>query len=137
MTERQKRFIDFYIETGNAAESARRAGYSDKNADVEGARLLVNAKIRAEIDRRLKQMDDSRVAKMQEILEFMTATMRGEVTETVAISVGVGQNARVERIDLPPKIKDRIKAADFLYRLAEKTQDDTVTQIIIKKYSDD
>lgn len=137
MTERQKRFIDFYILTGNAAESARRAGYAEKNADVEGARLLVNANIRAELDRRLKQMDDSKVAQMQEILEFMTATMRGEVTETVAISVGVGQNARVERVDLTPKIKDRIKAAEFLYRLAEKTQDEQVTEIVIKRYSDD
>ena len=28
LTEKQKRFCDFYIETGNAAEAARLAGYS-------------------------------------------------------------------------------------------------------------
>ena len=32
LTEKQKRFIDYYIETANATESARRAGYSEKNS---------------------------------------------------------------------------------------------------------
>ena len=30
LTEKQKRFIDYYIETANATESAKRAGYSEK-----------------------------------------------------------------------------------------------------------
>lgn len=28
LTEKQKRFVDYYIETGNASEAARKAGYS-------------------------------------------------------------------------------------------------------------
>ncbi len=32
LTERQKKFCDFYIETGNAAEAARLAGYSERTA---------------------------------------------------------------------------------------------------------
>ena len=34
LTERQKRFVDAYIKTGNASEAARLAGYSKKNVNV-------------------------------------------------------------------------------------------------------
>ncbi len=32
LTERQKRFIDYYIQYGNGAKAAREAGYSEKSA---------------------------------------------------------------------------------------------------------
>ena len=32
LTVKQRRFVDAYIETGNAAEAARRAGYKSRNA---------------------------------------------------------------------------------------------------------
>lgn len=40
MTRRQKRFVEEYAATRNAAEAARRAGYSPFNAAVSGANLL-------------------------------------------------------------------------------------------------
>ena len=42
MTEKQKRFCDFYIETGNAKEAAIRAGYSEKTAKQIGQENLTN-----------------------------------------------------------------------------------------------
>lgn len=41
LTEKQKRFIDFYIETGNGAEAARRAGYSEKVARQSAGKYLL------------------------------------------------------------------------------------------------
>ncbi len=32
LTVKQKKFVDFYVETGNATESAIRAGYSKRTA---------------------------------------------------------------------------------------------------------
>lgn len=61
LTERQRRFVDAYIKTGNASESARQAGYSDKVITVTAAKLLVNTSIRAEIDRRLKEVQTARM----------------------------------------------------------------------------
>ena len=52
MTEKQKKFVDEYIKSLNAAESARRAGYAEKNADVTGAKLLVNPSVKSEICRK-------------------------------------------------------------------------------------
>lgn len=45
MNARQKAFCEAYAETGNAAEAARRAGYSEKSARQQGRRLLTNADI--------------------------------------------------------------------------------------------
>ena len=42
LTIRKKAFVDHYLLTGNASESARKAGYSVKTANVQGSRLLTN-----------------------------------------------------------------------------------------------
>ncbi|MFP5110228.1 terminase small subunit [Neobacillus sp. C211] len=48
---KQKKFADYYIETGNAAESYKRAGYEAEGnaAEVNASRLLRNAKVLAYI----------------------------------------------------------------------------------------
>ena len=45
MNERQKRFAEFYAASGNAAEAARLAGYSEKTARSQGQRLLTDVDI--------------------------------------------------------------------------------------------
>ena len=51
LTTKQADFIKHYVETGNATESVRRAGYGEKGARTEGARLLAHAVIKAELVR--------------------------------------------------------------------------------------
>lgn len=84
MTGRQKIFVDEFIATQNSAEAARRAGFNAGYANRQGHRLLKNPNIRSAIDARLEELDAARTARTKEILEMLTATMRGEVTETVA-----------------------------------------------------
>ena len=55
MTEKQKRFVDFYVQTANATEAARRAGYSPKTAYVTGNENMHKPEIRKAIERRLKK----------------------------------------------------------------------------------
>lgn len=45
LTPKQTRFVDEYLVDLNASAAARRAGYSAKNANVTGPRLLANASI--------------------------------------------------------------------------------------------
>lgn len=47
------RFVDEYVIDQNATQAAIRAGYSPKSAYVSGYRLLKDAQIKAEIDKRL------------------------------------------------------------------------------------
>ena len=54
MNLKQKKFIRFYLETGNATESAKRAGYSPKTAYSQGQRLLKNVEISKDLVSELK-----------------------------------------------------------------------------------
>ena len=111
MTEKQKRFCDFYIETGNAKEAAIRAGYSEKTAKQIGQENLTKPDLRAYIDERLAELKNERTADAQEVLEYLTAVMRGEYKEATLIGVGEGAQAVV---DINVGAKDRLKAAELL-----------------------
>ncbi len=80
LTEKQKRFIDYYIETSNAAESARRAGYSEKTADRIGHENL--KKLENYIQVRLEQLNDERIASAKEVLQYFTTIMRDKNEDT-------------------------------------------------------
>ncbi|WP_243169617.1 terminase small subunit, partial [Enterococcus faecalis] len=90
MTEKQKRFCDFYIETGNATQAAIKAGYSSKYANTNASKLLQNTTIKQYIDERLAELKNERTADAQEVLEYLTAVMRGEYKEATLIGVGEG-----------------------------------------------
>ena len=47
LTAKQERFVAEYLKTGNQTQSAIAAGYS--SPEVEGSRLLKNAKVAAEV----------------------------------------------------------------------------------------
>lgn len=111
LTEKQKRFADYYIELGNATEAARKAGYSSKTAKSIGQENLTKPDIKSYIKERLDEKDAERIASQDEILEFLTAVMRGEKTEQ--IPVGLGKGAQ-QLEDKDPYLKDRVKAAELL-----------------------
>lgn len=48
LTEQQKRFIEYFSQTGNATQSAIKAGYSEKTAEQQGYEL--KNKLSIEID---------------------------------------------------------------------------------------
>lgn len=112
LTPKQQAFCDYYIETGNATESYKRAGYSGAGAtaEVNACRILSNAKVRSCIDQRMSSKEKSRIASQDEVLEFLTAVQRGELTEQVPV---VMQKEFV-MADKDPSLKDRIKAAELL-----------------------
>ncbi|WP_129600451.1 terminase small subunit [Anaerophilus nitritogenes] len=82
LTEKQKRFCDYYIETGNATEAAIRAGYSKSTAKVIGSENLTKPYLKEYIDERNKLLESDRIADMKEVKEFWTNTMRNVNEET-------------------------------------------------------
>lgn len=118
LNERQKRFIEYYIQTGNATESAIKAGYSAKTAGVNGCNLLKNPKIRNALHTRIENQDRKRVADTQEVLEYLTAVMRGEYQDELAMNVGKGKGiTAVEKVKLAVGAKERLKAAEMLAKV--------------------
>lgn len=117
LTEKQKRFIDYYIETGNATESARRAGYSPKTAEAIGLENLGKPRIKAAIDARLKELEDKRIAKADEVMQFLTSTLRGEVKEERIVVEGTGDGRSDARIiTVQVSARDRLEAAKSLLK---------------------
>lgn len=115
LTEKQKRFCDYYLETGNATESAIKAGYSKKYANTNASKLLHNTSIKPYIDKRLKQMDDERIAKPEEVLKYLTGVMRGETKD---------------QFDLDASLQDRTKAAELLakrYRIFDSKDNKSIS----------
>ena len=105
LTPKQKKFCDYYIETGNASEAARRAGYSEKTARTIGQQNLAKRAIKDYISERMKNQDRERVASADEVIAFYTAVMRGEVRDQFGIEAS---------------LSDRLKAGENLMKRYEK-----------------
>ncbi len=97
LTEKQKRFIDYYIETANATESAKKAGYSQKTAKNIGAENLT--KLNFFIQEKLQEKEKQRIASQDEVLEFLTSGMRGEIKD---------------QFGLDASFQDRIRCAELM-----------------------
>lgn len=108
LTLKQQKFTDEYIISGNATQSAIKAGYSEKYANTNAVKLLQNTTIKAYIDERLSELNSKKIADQQEVLEFFTAAMRGELTEPMAIGLGDGVQ---QIIEVRPNIATRKSAA--------------------------
>lgn len=105
LTPKQRAFADYYIETGNATEAARKAGYKGKNLNRIASENLSKLDIKQYIDERLAKIEDARIAKGEEVLQYLTRVMRGE---------------EKDQFGLDASLQDRTKAAELLgkrYRL--------------------
>ncbi|MGV3185727.1 terminase small subunit [Weissella paramesenteroides] len=107
LTEKQKRFADEYIKSGNATQAAIKAGYSKRTANRIGPENLSKLVIKDYIDERMKVIEDNRIMTAKEAVEFLTSVVRGQVKETVVIGTPMG----AEEIEKEPDVKTRISAA--------------------------
>ena len=94
LNEMQKAFADYYIETANATESAKRAGYSEKTARSQGQRLLTNVDIKIRIQEISDELKSEKIADIMDIQVFWSEIMR----------------------DGEQKTTDRLKASELLFR---------------------
>ena len=111
MTEKQQKFADEYIISLNATQAYKKAYPSvkkDATARVCASQLLTNPNVKAYIDERLEKLKSERVADQQEVLEFLTSVMRGEVTEPLLVLDGEGTQKVVSAV---PNVSTRRNAA--------------------------
>ncbi|MCY9539220.1 terminase small subunit [Paenibacillus alvei] len=102
LNERHKAFADYYIENQNGTESYKKAYPNckkDSTARVNASKLLTNPNIQKYIKERLAEKEAERVASQDEVLEFLTQVMRGEVKD---------------QLGLETPVKERSKAAELL-----------------------
>lgn len=131
---KQQRFADEYIISGNAYQSAITAGYSENYAKGNVVKLLENVSVKSYIDEKLAELQSQKVADQQEVMEYLTAVMRGEKTEPLLVFDGEGTQKVVNAV---PPVQARTKAAELLgkrYRLfTDKVElDATVEQVVFE-----
>jgi len=111
LTIKQKAFADYYIELGNATQAAIKAGYNKKSARQIGTENLTKPSILAYIEKRLKPIEDKRIANADRVLEFLTGIMNGDQKEKILVGVGLGEQTLVET---EVTMTHRVKAAELL-----------------------
>lgn len=126
LTAKQKKFCEEYIRSGNAADAARKAGYSKATANAIGSENLTKPYIAAYIKQRLDEQEAAMVADTNEILRFYTAVMRGEVKD---------------QFGLDASLNDRLKAGDSLmkrYAAASDRNKNTMEKLdsMLKEFKD-
>lgn len=116
VTERQKKFAEYYAQCGNAAQSAIQAGYSKKYANTNASKLLQNTTITEYI----KQLtEDAQTARI------MTARERQALLSDIAK-------------DKQNELSDRIRAIDTLNKMTgEYTQKISIDGDVGVKIVDD
>lgn len=118
LTEKQLAFIDYYLETLNGREAYKRA-YGTKNnntADVNASKLLSNTKVKTIVDERLAEIASKRIAKVEEVQQFLTSAMRGEIQEEITALQPNAITGAMETVIMSKQLsaKDRIKCAELL-----------------------
>lgn len=108
LTPKQKAFADNYIECGNAAEAYRKAGYCEKGSNANAARLIAKDSVQMYIAERQKQVEDSRIADVSEVLQFFSSVMRGEVKD---------------QFEMEAALSDRLSAGRELMKRYDKSDD--------------
>ena len=76
LNARQKAFCEFYVASGNATESAIKAGYKEKYAGVNVDKLLKNTNIQACIKELQEKAKTSRIMTAIERREFLTELIK-------------------------------------------------------------
>lgn len=134
LTERQRRFVDAYVETGNATKAAIMAGYSKKTAAVIGAENLKKPYIKRAIEERMKEIEAAKTATPEEVIKFLSAVIRDELTEEVVTNEFIGEGcSKIRIVNKKSSMKDRLKAAELLLKRYPTKADADEQKLRVKK----
>ena len=99
LTVREVKFVSFYMETGDISKAVQLAGYNTNSPLQYGKKLLTKEKVQKELRAQLDMLKYEKVASADEIMNFLTSAMRGEIKD---------------QFGLDATLKDRMDAAKEL-----------------------
>ena len=98
LNARQEKFCLEYAKCGNATESAKLAGYSEKTAKSIGQRLLTYVDIKNRLQELAKIAEDAKIADIKEMQQILTSIIRQEAEEEVIVVEGYGEGCSEAKI---------------------------------------
>ena len=131
MTAKQKRFCEEFVKTGNATQSAINAGYSEKTANEQGARLLTKVSIKSYIRSLQDEIKNENILDARQMQEVLTSIILQESEEEVIVveGCGDGMSEAVTKTKTASNA-DRIKAIQLLARM-QGALDNTATVNVV------
>jgi len=83
LESRHQKFVLEYLKNFNATKAAEKAQYSKKTARFQASQLLTNTNIQKAIDEIKAQISKVDIADIQEVAQFLTRVMRGNIKDVV------------------------------------------------------
>lgn len=117
LTPKEARFIDLYIQYSNGKKAYEEAYGNPDNPDeiVKAAaqkaqRVLNKPHIISEINHRLEMAKSASIAEADEIMQYFTAVMRGEIKDQFGLEASLGERTKAaqelarRKIDIPQRL---------------------------------
>lgn len=119
LNPRQLAFADEYIITGNATQSAIKAGYSEKYANTNASKLLQNTTIKSYIEQKIKEIQVNKHLSMEEALAITASIAKGEPQRFEVIKRDPFTNEVIEReiSEYSAGFKERNQALEHYYKI--------------------
>jgi len=138
MTERQKRFAEEYMKTGNSRQAYINAGYSgsERSIDVNASRLLNSDKVQVYIHQISDEIKSRKIADIEELQIKLTNIIRGLTTEEVIVTELIGNGVSKSKImKKKPSLKDVIRACEVLGRMTGAYSNNNILNVVVPVYA--
>lgn len=137
INEKQKRAIDYFIQSGNKTQALIKAGYSKNYAKGNAIKLFENESVKEYLNSRLEEIHSKNTADAREVMEYLTAVMRGESKAEIVVVEGTGEGcSKAVKVNKSPDEKEKLKAAELLGKrfglFKEKVEVDGDIPVVIK-----
>ena len=109
---------------------------SESAATSGASRLLRNVKVKTYIDEQLEKISSEKIATAEEVMEYLTAVLRGESQSEIVVVEGTGDGCSdARRMNKAPDEKEKLKAAELLGKryglFTDKVEVDGVAKVVI------
>lgn len=132
MTKRQEMFCQEYVISGNGTQAAIKAGYSEKTANEQAARLLAKVSIQDKIRTLSDEIRTEKIIDARKMQEVLTSIILQESQEEVIVVEGCGDGVS----EAVTKTKtasqsDRIKAIQLLARMQGALDNSATLNVVL------
>lgn len=111
------KFAEFYVETGNALDSARRAGFDNPMAAAKELRKK-GSPAQELINDYIASVQSPKIMTSVEVLERLTSIARGETIAYTPMIVSRGDGiTEVEQVEVTPSIREQSDALKTLGKI--------------------
>ena len=132
LSPKMQRFVDEYLVDNNGAQAAIRAGYSEKTAREQAARLLTKVIVKKALEEKRAEIAEENQLKISDVIDELKKIAFSDVTQVMSFN---SKNARVKsskslsedakktissvsktQNGLTVKLHDKVKALELLGR---------------------